>query len=306
VTESRDQIESPILVTGASGFLGDHLVRRLIADGHELVGTYLTQPIVHAGLDARRVDLSNVDEVERFLRETRPRTIFHTAAQTNVGACQTHPAQARGALVDATRNLIDVLANLDSRAALVMVSSDQVYDGHPPCGKKRFDEDDPAHPLSTYGMLKREAEEIVLARRHGAVVRSALIYGPPATHKQSFLAWMLGTLGRGEPVTLFEDEWRTPIHVDDLIDGLIAVGGDRLDGLWLAGGSDELSRLMMGEVACEVFGYSRSLLQPSRLSDSLYAAPRPANVCLDSRKLEYLVGRRFRTFREGLQSIGVS
>jgi dTDP-4-dehydrorhamnose reductase len=213
-----------------------------------------------------------------------------------------HPDQARRAIVDATRNLVDVMDRLDPTASFVMVSTDQVYNGNP-LGKKRYDESDLAQPLSTYGTLKREAEEIVYQLPYGVVVRSALIYGPPATYKQSFLAWMLGTLGRGEPVTLFEDEWRTPIHVNDLIDGLMAVARQRKDGLYLAGGTDQLSRMMMGEVACDLFGYSRSLLMPSRLSDSNYPAPRPANVSLDSRKLEALVGRPFRTFREGLRSI---
>lgn len=303
MTFSNVRLESPILVTGASGFLGDHLVRRLTADGHEVVGTYLTQPIAHEGLSARQVDLSKTEVTKKLLEETRPRTIFHTASETNVGACQTRPDQARQAVVVATRNLVDVMATLDQAAAFVMVSTDQVYDGQLPPGKTRYDESDPAQPLSTYGMLKREAEAIVHELPHGAVLRSALIYGPPATFKQSFLEWLLGTLGRGEPVTLFEDEWRTPIHVDDLIDGLLAVARRRTDGLYLAGGADQLSRLMMGEVACEFFGYSRSLLMPSRLNDSNYPAPRPANVCLNSCKLEALVGRPFRTFREGLQSI---
>lgn len=277
-------------------------MRRLMADGHQVVGTYFTQPIVKDRLESRQIDLSNAEETKELLEAIQPRTIFHTAAQTNVGACQLQPDQARRAIVDATRNLVDVIDRLDPTASFVMVSTDQVYDGAP-TGKKRYDERDPAHPLSTYGTLKREAEEIVHQLPHGAVVRSALIYGPPATHKQSFLAWLLGSLERGEPVTLFEDEWRTPIHVDDLIDGLLAVARHRRNGLWLAGGSDALSRMTMGEIACDLLGYSRSLLQSSRLSDTNYPAPRPANVCFDSRKLESLVGRPFRTFREGLLSI---
>lgn len=277
-------------------------MRRLTADGHQVVGTFFTQPIVKERLESRQIDLSSIRDTELLLTKVRPRTIFHTAAQTNVGTCQLHPDQARRAIVDATRNLVDVMDRLDPTASFVMVSTDQVYNGNP-LGKKRYDESDLAQPLSTYGTLKREAEEIVYQLPYGAVVRSALIYGPPATHKQSFLAWLLGSLERGESVTLFEDEWRTPIHVDDLIDGLLAVARHRQTGLWLAGGSEELSRLRMGEIACDLLGHSQTLLQPSRLSDSNYPAPRPASVCLDSRKLEALVGRPFRTFREGLRSI---
>ena len=295
--------ELPILVTGASGFLGEHLTRRLVAMGLPVVGTYQTHPIQIVGLDARFVDLSNAEATKVLIDEIKPRTVFHTAALTNVGYCEEHPAEARAAIVDVTRNLIEALREIDAKTSFVLVSTDQVYNGVLSTESGGYREQDEAKPLSTYGRLKLEAEGLVRELPLGSIIRSALIYGPGTTHKQSFLAWMLGNLAKGEPVTLFTDEFRTPIYVDDLIDGMIALASHRETGLWLAGGGDSLSRLAMGEVACDLHGYAESLLRPSRLADSDYPAPRPANVCLDSTKLMRLVGRPFQTFRVGLEEI---
>ncbi len=51
------------------------------------------------------------------------------------------------------------------------------------------------------------------------ILRSALMYGPPApfSHKRCFFDWMLKNLTTGNDLLLFEDEFRTPLHVDDMV-----------------------------------------------------------------------------------------
>jgi dTDP-4-dehydrorhamnose reductase len=296
-------VSTRFLVTGASGFVGEHLARRLAAEGAEVTGTYWSHPISIPGVAAEQVDLGEPEAAERLVRRVRPQVIFHTAAWTDAAQCQANPEGARRSIVAASGFLAAAAARLAPDAAVVALSTDLVYDGRRGLKEAGYTEADEPGPLSTYAKLKLEAEGPILSLESGCVLRTSLVYGAPATHRSSFLGWMLESLQAGRPITLFQDEYRTPILVDDLCGAMEGVFERRLRGLWLAGGEDRLSRLQMGEVVCDVYGLPRELLVGSSLSASTYGAPRPGNTALDSRRLWNAIGRRPRAFREGVELV---
>lgn len=292
-----------LLVTGASGFVGEHLARRLAAGGAEVTGTYWTHPTSIPGVATAQVDLGEPSEAERIVRQVRPEAIFHAAAWTDAAQCQANPEAARRSIVGATGSLAAAAARFALGVPFIAISTDLVYDGRRDPDAAAYMEADEPGPLSIYARLKLEAEKPVLNLEAGCVLRSSLIYGAPTRHRSSFLGWMLEALRAGRPITLFEDEIRTPILVDDLCSAMAGAFERRMKGLWLAGGEDRLSRLQMGEVVCETFAFPKTLLIRSSLSASKYGAPRPANTALDSRRLWTALGRRPRTFREGVELV---
>lgn len=292
-------LSSPILVTGASGFLGEHLVRHLVSTGCGVVGTCMSRQIDIPGATVVPVDLCDAGSVSRLVRDLRPGTVFHCAAITDAAQCQRDPAAARAAIVDATAHLACAVREFVPGAWLCGMSTDQVFDGE----SAPYAEHDEAKPISVYGSLKLEAEGRILEVDGGCVVRPTLMYGPPATHKGSFLAWMVTTLAQGRNLELFEDEVRTPVFVEDLCEALAGLGRTRAVGLWHAGGADRISRLGMGVEACRVFGLDEKLLVSRRLAESNYAAPRPRDVSLDSRRLWSALGLSPRGFADGLKRI---
>lgn len=296
------QLPGPILVTGASGFLGEHLVRRLVESRHAVVGTVHRRPVAIEGARMERIDLADLNATRRLVELVRPRVVIHAAALTDVAACERDPALARQAIVDATAHLCRAVAEEAPQARLLALSTDLVFDGrHAPAAG--YTEGDAPCPLSEYGRLKLEAEGIALAHPGGCVLRPALLYGAPTTHKGSFLAWLIGSLRRGEKVTLFEDEIRSPAHVDDVIDALCHLAQQLAEGVWLAGGGESLSRYAMGEIIADLYELPTEGLVRTRLADSTYAAPRPSCLALDSAKLWGRLGWRFRGFREGMESL---
>ena len=232
----------PVLVTGASGFVGEHVARRLVAAGEPVVGSYLTRPVVIAGAEVRQIDLADAKSTVRLVAESQPRAVIHTAAMTAVDGCRQQPDAARAAIVTATENLARAIDGEVDDAPLVHVSTDLVFDGE----DAPYGVHDAARPLSVYGTLKLAAEAKVLAYARGVVVRSALVYGGPTTHKGSFLGWMLAALEEGRPLNLFVDEVRTPVWVADLAAGLSALCDGRATGLFHAGGPERLNRYEMG------------------------------------------------------------
>ena len=289
----------PVLVTGASGFLGETLLRRLAGRGVPAVGTSFTASVSVPRADVVPVDLRDHRAVHRLVRDLRPSAIFHAAALTDPAFCERESDSARAANLNATVHLAAEVAAQAPATPFAYLSTDLVFDGRaaPYAPGAR------AKPLSTYGSLKYMAEAAALALPLGVVVRTALLFGPPMTRKQGFLGWMRGELQAGRPLTLFEDEFRTPLCTLDLADGLVAAVERGLAGLFHAGGPERLSRVQMGEVLCEEAGLDKGLLRRARVSEYQGSPPRPADVSLESRAFWQATGLAPRPFRAGIRQI---
>lgn len=282
----------PWLVTGASGFLGEHALRAVAATGAQAVGTFWGHPVEVPRADVVPVDLTDAGLVDRLIRDLKPRRVLHCAALTDVAACEADPDQARRSNIDATRHLVAAIGRHVPDAWLGQLSTDLVFDGE----AAPYHEGSAPAPLSVYGRTKLAAEAEALAHPGGCVVRAALMWGPSTTHRGSFVEWMRATLAAGQPLTLFTDEVRTPVHVDDVIEALMGLSQLGATGVWHAGGPQAITRLEMGARFCAATGADASLLRGRRLAESTYAAPRPRDVSMSSAKLMSALGWQPRPF----------
>jgi GDP-4-dehydro-6-deoxy-D-mannose reductase len=127
-------------VTGASGFVGTHLVAHLSDQGDEVV------PF--------RADVVDGPAVAAALADARPDAVYHLAAQASVGASWSDPAGAFRTNAEGTLHVLEA-----SRAAgvhrVLLVSSAEVYGA---AGGEQLDEDTPLRPLSPYAASKVAAE----------------------------------------------------------------------------------------------------------------------------------------------------
>jgi GDP-4-dehydro-6-deoxy-D-mannose reductase len=141
------------LVTGASGFVGRHLVAHLEAEGDTV-----------AVLDRHAtvaVDVTDAPAVLRAVADTRPDAVYHLAALTHVGESWDRRADYAAVNVDGTRNVLDACARVGV-GTVVVVGSAEAYGNTEPASL-RVREDTPLHPRSPYGATKMEAERV--ARR---------------------------------------------------------------------------------------------------------------------------------------------
>ncbi|MFC5144774.1 NAD-dependent epimerase/dehydratase family protein [Streptomyces aureoversilis] len=219
-----------MLVTGADGYLGTSVVRRLREAGHEVLGlTRRPGGGVHRPDGARAVhgDVRDAERLSAVVREARIDTVCHLAALTRTAESRRDPLGYFTTNVQGTVNVLSALAGpgrAAGHARLVFVSTCAVYgpgDGTP------AREDDPLGPDTPYAASKRAAEEVIGFRAGtgglGAVtLRCVNIAGadgcPDPDPTRLVPRTLLAATGRVPALTVTGDgsSVREFVHVDDV------------------------------------------------------------------------------------------
>jgi len=271
-----------LLITGATGNLGRFLVRAGKAAGHQVIpwgsargGEVDGQPVVP-------VDLANPDAVAEHFWRSQPMAVIHSGAISSIAECHRDPVRAFKINVEATRQLVGLC--MVGIARLVFVSTDLVFDGE----RGGYTEHEKTHPLSMYGKTKVDAERAVLLYRGHLVARLSLLVGPGPAHRPNYFDRQVAALRRGEPVTLFVDELRSPLATGSAAEALVKLAGVDYGGVLHVGGPERLSRYEMGLELARVLGVDPALVRPQNQAEVKAPEPRPRDVSLDSTRLTKL------------------
>lgn len=283
-----------LLLTGATGFLGLRLAPGL-AGPWRVVGASRTA----SGPDSAALDLADPDSIKRAFDAVRPAAVVHCGAIASPDACERDPDMARRVNAEGTKVLADLCGRAGAR--LIAISTDLVFDGE----KGRYDEDDAPNPLSTYGRVKLEAEEAALSRAPGAaVVRICAAYGRLLGGRPCFTDELLASLSRGEPVSAFVDQWRTPTAADFLPEVLLRLLAEpERTGVFHWGGAERATRFESAVALARAFGHDETLVRPSRMNDRRTPARRPRDSSLDSSRLSTALGIAPTTMAEGFAAM---
>lgn len=213
-----------VLVTGASGFLGTNLTRRLVARGDD-VTCLVRGSSSRSGLDPLGVryavgDVCDPASVRAAVNQAE--VVYHLAALL----AAFHARDLLRVNAEGFRNVAEACAGRQSPPVLVSVSS-LAAAGPSPVGRVRT-ESDPAMPVSNYGRAKRAAE--LIAEEYAdrvpiTIVRPPIVFGEGDVHLRGVFRSIfrfgvhvaLGGVG-GSHYSL--------IHVQDLVDALIACAED--------------------------------------------------------------------------------
>ncbi len=148
-----------ILITGATGFVGGHLVEHLRAvGGHELFG--LSRPGSESrvpGVAHHAAELADTPRLETILRDVRPEWLVHLAGYANTGRSFREPGPCWADNLDGTRSLYAAIESSGLRPRILFVSTGLIY-GDPLPGGPAFDERAELRPGSPYAASKAAAD----------------------------------------------------------------------------------------------------------------------------------------------------
>lgn len=275
---------SRVLVTGGAGFIGSHLVDRLLGDGHSVcvvddLSTGLERNLA-AAVELRRVDVTDGDAIRDVFTAFRPETVFHVAAQTDVGRSIREP------VFDARVNVLGGLSVL--RAALaagarrvVYASSAAVY-GTPE--RLPVPETHPTRPISDYGTSKLAVEHYLHAYQargliEYAALRFANVYGPRQRPdgEAGVVAIFTRAMLAGEAVKIYGDGTKTRdyIYVADVVDGTVRAA---------AGPPGVIANLGWGRQVSDLELFRELAAATRYAKDPAFVPDRPGDIahsCLD-------------------------
>ncbi|MBD2251618.1 SDR family oxidoreductase [Nostoc parmelioides] len=264
-----------LLITGASGFLGWHLCQ-VAQQEWEVYGTYYSHALYIPGIKLLNVNLTDFLELKQIFNEIKPDAVIHTAAQSQPNFCQIHPDESYAINVTASCNLAELCA--ESSIPYAFTSSELVFDGV----NSPYKETDTVCPVNIYGEQKVLAEVGILERYPIATVcRMPLMFGNATPTAKSFIQPFIQTLQSGKELNLFIDEFRTPVSGKTAAKGILLALG-KVKGLIHLGGKERISRYDFGHILAAVFQLPTSGIKACLQQDVKMAAPRPADVSLDS------------------------
>ena len=290
---------SRVLVTGGGGFLGSHLVERLRADGHDVVVSR-----------RRDYDLTRWEDAERLFDETRPRLVFHLAAEVGgIGANRANPGRFWYANLMMGAHVLE-LARLHAVDKLVNVGTVCVYPKH---ARIPFREDElwdgyPEETNAPYGTAKRALLVGTQAYREqygvdGIYLMPTGRYGPRDNFdlgtSHVIPALVRKMIDSPDEIVLWGDgsPTREFLYVDDCVEALV-LGAERYDGADPVnlGSGEEISIRDLAELVAELTGFDGTITWDTSKPNGY---PRRA---LDTSRAEELFGFKAQTpLREGVE-----
>ncbi|GMV48533.1 SDR family oxidoreductase [Nitrospirales bacterium NOB] len=239
-----------VLVTGGAGFIGSHVVDRLLQEGHDVV-------VVDNLVTGKRKNVPKVAQfykldiespkLERVFRNERPAVVFHLAAQMNVRRSVDDPMFDAQVNVLGTLNVLDQVSKHGARKIVFSSSGGAIY------GEQQVfpaPETHATQPLSPYGISKLCGEHYLfyynrLSGMQVVSLRYANVYGPrqDPEGEAGVVAIFIQKMLRGEQAVVNGNgrQTRDFVFVEDVVEANMAAMAPEVSGVYNVGTGVETS-----------------------------------------------------------------
>lgn len=266
---------SKVVITGASGGLGRAVYRHFSP-------RYTTTGLCHTQAESGHVavDLTQPAPIAELLGDLKPELVIHTVGLTDVDGCDRDFAKALAINVHTALHVRQAAEAVGAK--VVHVSTNDVFDG----GRGMYSETDIPQPVNMYSWTKYMAEQMFYRYPSSLILRFTIMSWF-VSGKTSFPTWLCNSLGAGKRVSLFTDQFNSPLYV-----GTVAAWIEQmadLTGIWHLG-SERHSRYEAGYRLAKAMGLDVSLIDTGTVDGVALFAPRPRDVSLDCSKIKLAKG----------------
>jgi dTDP-4-dehydrorhamnose reductase len=259
----------PLLITGATGTLGNALARLCHVRG-----------LSYRLLTRAEMDIADSLSVEKTLSESEPWAIINAAGYVRVDDAEHDRESCRRENTIGPATLADACARRGIQ--LLTFSSDLVFGGD--AGRTDpYVESDRVAPLNVYGESKAEAEALVLEKLPSAlVIRTSAFFGP--WDEYNFVTAVLRALAAGQEFVAADDQLVSPTYVPDLVNTSLDLLIDGERGLWHASTPGAITWAELARYAADLSGLDASGIVARPTRSLGLVAPRPAYSVLGSER----------------------
>ena len=270
-----------IIITGCNGQLGKELIKQLqIYKDYEVIAA-----------DKNILNITNFDEVDRFINNNRPEIVINCAAHTAVDVCEVEVENAYKINALGPKNL--AIACGKSNSKLVQISTDYVFDGF---NKVPYKEDDITSTNSIYGKSKLMGENFVkeFCSKY-YIIRTAWLYGDG----KNFVKTMIELSKIKDEINVVNDQIGTPTSTADLSKCIIELINTQLYGTYHGTCEGECSWYEFAKKIFEVMNIDIKV-NPITTNEFKRLAPRPMYSVLDNFMLKLINKNTFRHWEDSL------
>ena len=293
-----------ILITGANGLLGQHLVKLLI-DSTDYSLTATGKGLSRLPIDSsNRYDYFSLDitdgvAVNHFIALHKPAIIIHTAAITQVDDCEKDPVHCWDTNVTANRFLLGAAERVGAK--FIYISTDFVFDGE----AGPYVETDIPAPVNYYGSSKLGAEKSVIeSKLSWCIIRTVVVYGNILVgNRNNMVSWVQNNLTQGKSIQVVSDQLRTPTYVEDLAKGILLAIQKNASGIYHISGQEVMSPYDMALATADYLHLDKTLIEKVSAAIFIQAGKRPAKTGFIIDKAKNELGFSPLNFNEGLKKM---
>lgn len=286
-----------ILVTGASGLLGNFLCGYLLDKKYNIFGCSNFHSLNIPSINEIKVDLLNKQKLEKVIFNTQPQYIIHSAGLTNVDECEKNESLAKRIHIDVSEQIAKLAYKINAK--LVHISTDHLWDGTKPM----VTEDCPIFPVNVYGKTKGEAEKAVLSNIKDAIIVRTNFYGKGLGWRKSFSDWIIDSLNKSKKFNGFSDVFFTPISIFHLSKTILELININAIGIYHTVGCERISKFDFAVSIAKLLNKPVELIKPVYLSEIKLYAPRPFDMSLSTQKIQKLLGSPMPDIKSGISTL---
>jgi len=302
--------KSKVIVTGGAGFIGSHLVDKLIEKGSEVIvydnfdeyyankENNISHNLSNPNFTLVKADILDIDVLSKTIKDVD--VVFHLAAQPGVRFSFENPIRTNIVNTNGTLNVLQAAKQAQTRK-VVFASSSSVY------GTPRYmpiDEKHPTDPISIYGASKLAGEKYceIYSRSYDlpvVILRYHTVYGPRQRPEMAIYKWTRMLLDNECPEIYGDgNQTRDFTYISDIVDGtILAAETDRIGcEIFNLGGGSRITVCEVIENLIKITGMED--LQPKKVPAKMGDV---SDTCANIQKAERLLGYKPKVdMKEGL------